>query len=154
MRGLAPGVALPSSGLAHAGFENVSDGHVLEIPGPGAGWESEFSVTESDSPITGMESDLEHQMSAIQVEPAAFVKVDAIKIFGSHALAANGCARQVRRYAQPVGTGHSFIFQQNLFPAHWMLSSKTGLESLAQLVRLRVTALSWPLLISTELPLQ
>ena len=28
VRGLAPGVALPSSGLAHAGFENVSDGQV------------------------------------------------------------------------------------------------------------------------------
>ena len=74
----------------------MSDGHVLEIPGPGAGWESEFSVTESESSIAGMESDLGHQMSAIQVEPAAFAKVDATKIIGSQAVAASGWARQVR----------------------------------------------------------
>ena len=141
MRGLAPGVALPSSRLAHAGFENVSDGRVLEIPGPGARWESEFSVTEPASPIAGMESDLEHQMSAIQVEPAACAKVDAIKIFGSQAVAARGCARQVRRYAQPVGTGHSFIFQPCFLPTGCCLV-KTVLEILAQLVRLRATALS------------
>ena len=119
-------MALSSLGLAHAGFENVSDGHVLEIPGPGTGWESEFSVTEPELPIAGMESDVEHQMSAIQspgigfqVEPAAFAKVESQAV-------ASGCARQVRRYAQPDGTRHAFSFQQNLFPAHWMLFSKDG----------------------------
>ena len=57
---------------------------------------------------------------------AAFAKVDVIKIFESQAVAASGCARQVRMYAPPVGTGHAFSFQQNLFPAHWMLFGKDG----------------------------
>ena len=37
----------PWCGLGHAGFESVSDGHVLEIPGLVSGWESGFSVTVS-----------------------------------------------------------------------------------------------------------
>ena len=61
MTGLAPGVALPSSGFARAGFGNVSAGHVLEIPGPGAGWESEFSVSVSELLFSGFAAYLENQ---------------------------------------------------------------------------------------------
>ena len=54
-------MALPSSGSAHAGFENLSDGHVWDNPGPGAGWECEFSATLSELPVSGCAADLENQ---------------------------------------------------------------------------------------------
>ena len=47
-------------GLSHAGFENVSDGNVLEIPGPSAGWESEFSATVSELLVSGFAADLKN----------------------------------------------------------------------------------------------
>ena len=49
VRGLAPCAALPSSGLAQAGF-NLSDGNVLESPGPVSGVATNLKSHETQRP--------------------------------------------------------------------------------------------------------
>ena len=58
-------------GLAHAGSEYLSDGDVLEIPGPGAGYEVEFPETVSEFLGSGMEIDLVRHVSCSGVVASA-----------------------------------------------------------------------------------
>ena len=103
----------------HAGFENVSGGYVMEIPGPGAGWESEFSAKVSELLASGF-------VTGVPESSCARTGTDT-------------CKRPIQ-----LCEGMPLVFSKRCFKLTGCCLEKTVLESLVQLVllvRLRVTTL-------------